>query len=224
MVCEQGWVDVLAHMLDHGLNPNVVHEPGANPTVDMDSVYPLACIEQVNTIEMVDLLIKRGADPNFGCALHNSVDNPLLLQCLIDRGGNPSHEKEGFSLLMVWLAMAHSQPKHAIPTLMKSFDVLFNAGVDLSLPVKQGRSFLNDCWTARNLREFIPYFIEKGANPYQPGTGRGNDRLSLLDLLEKKVKTKPGAHPGDALLAQLRAARLDQDTPTSPATRSPPRL
>jgi len=132
-----GDVAELARLMDSGCDPNVVH-----PMTGATALYN-ACVG--GRVDVVRLLLQRGADPNKRITYHSPVDgriesglvalmvasSPEVAALLLDAGADPSvRDDAGRTVLMRLVGAAPS----------KTFDFLIRAGADPAARGNDGRS------------------------------------------------------------------------------------
>jgi hypothetical protein len=214
----------------------------ADPHYDSYKLIPLACVadNEVNDTEenecavrIADILLSHGADPNYVCkgnhvgndisAMHAACSTPWLLRKLIDHGGDVKVvSSEGCTILGQWIWYMHSPQKERVASGLEALDILLKHGMPLTL--KDGSSFLTNCWASAFLRKQIPSFIEQGFDPHERGTAKGVAGSSLVEHLTRKVKSGRGSSLAGKLLSEINAKLLTHATPQARATSSSPRL
>jgi hypothetical protein len=211
----------VGELLDLGVDPN---ELAGSPD---NHFVPLACLkEDANGLEITELLISRGANPNhlsanrggvlFTSPMHDCSDQPVILQKLIDHGGDVSlRAQNGWSVLDHWRLLLNTPSGKLVQARgLRGLDVLVANGLDLRQSMNDGSSFLASCWGSGFLRPRIPSFIALGFDPYQRGTSKGSSGYSLFEHLERKVKAGRGGELARRMLAQINNQTLDAATPT----------
>lgn len=239
--CRDRQVNIVQQLLDLGVSPTIVGLE-TDPRYASRKVIPLACLarDEVNdneknerAVRIADILLSRGADPSYVSpgnhvesdisAMHAACSTPWLLRKLIDHGGDVKVvSSEGRTILDHWIWHMHSPQKERVASGLEALDILLKHGIPLTL--KDGSSFLTNCWASAFLRKQIPSFIGQGFDPHERGTAKGVAGSSLVEHLTRKVKSGKGSNLAGKLLSEINAKILTDDTQKARATNSSPRL
>ena len=147
-----GYHDMLRLLLSYGLDPDRI---GGDPYTPRCCNYdclsgvamtPLAVAVKSRDVEMINLLLQAGADPN-----RTSLGTPPLHFAMA--GTFPASESINY--------YANIESSHGI------IDLLLQKGADINLQSKEGYTFLAKA-VHSNLLETVIHLIESGASPHIP--------------------------------------------------------
>jgi hypothetical protein len=212
--CTGGFTETVREILNLGASAN---EPYRH-------LLPLAVLrDETNGLEVADLLLSFGANPNHLIAnsagfmnispMHGCCNQPDVLQKLIAHGGDVSLTAScGRSVLEYWRWVAHSpQDKAARSRCLRGLEVMLSNGLDPQQSFKDGASFLTSCWGSGFLRRHTAYFMALGFDPYQHG--RGAKGASLFEHLQRKARSGKGGELAARILSDLNNRSLEAATP-----------
>lgn len=236
--CAQADIEAVEALLDLGMDIDTNPDPLSSRRTVSPLIWAIYSVENADPdrgLALVDLLLARGANPNFisGHApmsgntspMHSACCLPQVLKRLMGKGGDAQLKNQaGWSIADEWLWHAHSIDKKKRAAAFEALWLLQDNGLDLNQPLNNGSAFLVQCWASGGLRPHIPELISKGLDPYRRGAGKASLGNSLVEHLGKKTRNGKGGPLAQQIMAELAAQALDAASCPALGATSKPRL